>query len=132
MITEVLRVKEFSVERLGKCVMPENAQSGPPEFKLKIVDIEEDEIRNFQVPSFVNYVNVWRFGNDVYVDMGLVTVEQLGVLKPDKEAIVAMYGRFAMSPTTFDELVGRMNQLREQLRLEGLIRDAITETPKAP
>jgi len=111
--------------------MPET-QSGPPEFKIKIVDIEEDEIRNFQVPSFVNYVNVWRFGNDVYVDMGLVTVEQLGVLKPDKEAIVAMYGRFAMSPTTFDELVGRMNQLREQLRLEGLIRDAITETPKAP
>lgn len=110
--------------------MPENVQSGTPEFKVKIVDIEEDEIRNFQVPSFVNYVNVWRFGNDVYVDMGLVTVEQLGISKPDKEATVAMYGRFAMSPMTFDEVVGRMTLLREQLKSEGLIRDGAT--PKAP
>jgi hypothetical protein len=112
--------------------MTENAQSGPPEFKIKIVDIEEDEIRDFQVPSFVNYVNVWRFGNDVYVDMGLVTVEQLGVLKPDKEATVAMYGRFVMSPITFDDVVGRMTSLRELLKSEGLIRDGTVETPRAP
>jgi hypothetical protein len=110
--------------------MPEDAQSGPAEIKIRIVDIEDDEVRNFQVPSFVNYVNVWRLSNDVYVDMGLVTVEQLG-LKPGTDPTVAVYGRFAMSPTTFDELVGRMNQLREQLRSQGLIRDGITETPKA-
>lgn len=111
--------------------MPENVQSGPPDIKIKIVDIEDDEVRNFQVPSFVHYVNVWRLGNDVYVDMGLVTVEQLGGLQPGTDATVAMYSRFAMSPTTFDELVGRMNQLREQLRSEGLIRDGTAETPKA-
>jgi hypothetical protein len=55
---------------------------GTPEIKIEIVDIEEDPIRNYQVPSIVNYVNVWRFGNDVYVDMGLVTVEQRSLLKP--------------------------------------------------
>lgn len=79
--------------------MPEDAQTGPPGLKVRVVDIEADEIRNFQVPAFVNYVNVWRLGSDVYVDMGLVTVEDLGALKPDiGQATVAIYDRFVMSP----------------------------------
>ena len=116
----------------GECLMPENVQGGTPEFKIKVIDIEADDVKNFQVPSFVNYVNVWRFGNDVYVDMGLVTVEELGALKPGAEVTAAMYDRFVMSPMTFDDLVGRMTLLREQLKSERLIRDATTETPKAP
>ncbi|MGD0361430.1 MAG: hypothetical protein ABSC93_11200 [Bryobacteraceae bacterium] len=113
--------------------MPEDAQTGPPGLKVRVVDIEADEIRNFQVPTFVNYVNVWRLGSDVYVDMGLVTVEDLGALKPDiGQATVAIYDRFVMSPATFDELAGRMTLLRGQLKAEGLIRDGAIETPKAP
>jgi len=110
--------------------MPENAQSGPPEFKIKVVDIEADEIRDFQVPSFVNYVNVWRYGNDVYLDMGLLTVEELGVLKPGTEVTAAMYDRFVMSPLTFEDLVRRMTLLREQFKSEGLIRDGAIDAPK--
>jgi hypothetical protein len=116
----------------GECLMPENTQVGTPELKIKVVDIEADEVKDFQVPSFVNYVNVWRFGNDVYVDMGLVSVEELGAWKPGVELTAAMYDRFVMSPMTFDDLVGRMTLLREQLKSEGLIRNATIETPKTP
>lgn len=112
--------------------MQENTQSASPEFKVKVVDIEAEEIQNFQVPSFVNYVNVWRFGNDVYIDMGLVTAEKLRDLKPGAEVTAAMYDRFVMSPMAFDDLVGRMILLREQLKSEGLIRDGTSEAPQAP
>lgn len=111
--------------------MPEDAQSGSSEFKINVVDIEADEVKSVQVPSFVNYVNVSRFGNDVYLDMGLVTVEQLNALKPVNEVTAAMYDRFVMSPTTFDEPFERMTLLRSQLRSEGLIRDGANEPPKA-
>lgn len=76
---------------------PENAQSGPPEFKIS--------------KSFVNYFNVWRYGNDVYLDMGLVN-------------------RFVMSPVTFDDLVRRMTPLRERFKSEGQIRDGTIDTTK--
>ena len=109
--------------------MPEDTQSGLPGLKIRVVDIEADETRNFQVPSFVNYVNVWRVGAEVYVDMGIVTVEEF--LKPGAEVTAAMYDRFIMSPTTLDDLVGRLTLPREELRSKGLIPDGTVETAKA-
>jgi hypothetical protein len=49
--------------------------------------------------------------------MGLVTVEEPGALKPGGEVKAAMYDRFVMSTTTFDDLAGRMSLLRGQLKL---------------
>jgi len=101
--------------------MAEGPQVGSSELKLKIVDIDADVVQNFQVPSYVNYVNVWHHRNDVFVDMGLVTIEQLAAFTSgtESEATVAIYDRFVMNPTTFEELFTRMNLLREQLRSQG-------------
>lgn len=104
--------------------MPEDALT-MPEVKFKTVDIEADEFQDFQVPSYVNYVNVWHFRNDVFIDMGPLTIEQMAASKLDSgaEVRVAMYDRFVMSPITFDELVTRMNLLRDQLKSQGAVQD---------
>lgn len=111
--------------------MQEDASKGPAELKIKIVDIEDDQVKNFQVPSFVNYANVFHVGTDVYLDMGLVTAEQLALLKAGMDATVAIYDRFAMNPSVFDEMVERMVLLRDQLKAKGLIRNAAADQPDA-
>jgi hypothetical protein len=118
----------------GKNTMPEDAHDKPPQVKIKGIDIGADEVQDFQVPSFVNYVYAWQYGNDLYVDMGLLTIEQMDAFKPGggSEVKVAMYNRFVMSAITFEDLYRRMNLVRERLRSQGLVRDEVAEAPKVP
>ena len=112
--------------------MPNDTGSGSPQFKIKTIGIESTELHDFQVATFANYVQLWRYGQDVYVDMALLTVEQMNELKPGGELTIAVHDRFVMSPLTFNDFANRVNIVREQLKAEGLIRDAPSpaETPK--
>ncbi len=64
--------------------MPEEAQD-KQQVNIKGVDIKKAEIQDFEVPSFVNYAYVWHYGGDLYIDLGLLTVEQMAALCRDKE-----------------------------------------------
>jgi hypothetical protein len=110
--------------------MPQDVQSNLSEFKVKSIDVESEELHNFQVPTFVNFANIWRYGQDVYIDMALVTVEQLNTLKPGGEVTIAVYDRFVMSPAIFDDFSKRVNLVSEQLKAEGWVRDATIDTSK--
>jgi hypothetical protein len=113
--------------------MPEDAHDKPPQVKIKGIDIDADELQDFQVPSFVNYVYAWQYGHDLYIDMGLLTIEQMDAFKPGdgSEVKVAIYNRFVMSPVTFEDLFRRMGLVREQLKSQGLVGNEATETLKA-
>src|SRR5579863_1132207 len=67
--------------------MPEDTQD-KPQVTIKGVDIKADEIQDFQVPSFVNYVYLSNHGYDVYIDLGLITIEQMAAFKPGERAEV--------------------------------------------
>jgi len=106
--------------------MPEDTQD-KPQVTIKGVDIKADEFQDFQVPSFVNYVYLSNHGNDVYIDLGLITIEQMAAFKPGEraEVKVAMRNRFVMSPVTFEDLYKRMDLVREQLKSQGLVREGL-------
>ena len=111
--------------------MPQNPDRGVPQFTFKTVGVESEELYDFQVPVFVNSTNVWHYGQDVYLDMALLTVEQMNAiptLNPGDEVTVAVYDRFVMSPSVFDHLAKNIIRVREQLKQEGLVRDEQTET----
>ena len=103
--------------------MPEDARNGAPEFKIKMIGVESDQLADFQVPTFVNSTSIWHYGQDVYVDMALVTVEQMSSLKPGEEVTVAVHDRYAMSPAVFSQFAKRVCQVLEQLKTVGLVRD---------
>lgn len=106
--------------------MAEQPQGAPPEFKVRAVDTDnQEEFENFQIPTFTNYLGIWRHGQDVYLDVGLLTVEQLNTLtsKTGSEVTVAMHGRFVMSPGAFNDFITRAKILCEQLKAEGLTGD---------
>lgn len=103
--------------------MPQDLEGGSQQFRVKTVSVESEEIHDFQVPTFVNSSNVWRHGHDVYVDMQLITVEQVGALKPGAEVTIAVYERFVMNPLALNDLAKKINLVREQLKAEGLLRD---------
>jgi hypothetical protein len=113
--------------------MPEEAQD-KQQVKIKGVDIKKAEIQDFEVPSFVNYAYVWHYGGDLYIDLGLLTVEQMAAFKPGQgaEVKVAMRDRYVMSPITFEDLYKRMNLVREDLKSKGLLREENTEAVRTP
>lgn len=110
--------------------MPQDAPAGLPEYKIKTIGVESTDLADFQVPTFVNSINIWLHGQDVYLDMALLTVEQLNSLQPGSEVTVAVHDRFVMSAFVFDDFAKRVNLFREQLKNKGLIQDAIADTPK--
>jgi hypothetical protein len=110
--------------------MAQDEQARLPECTIKTIGVESTDLADFQVPTFVNSINIWIHGHDVYLDMALLTVEQLNSLQPGSEVTVAVHDRFVMSPFVFDDFVKRANQMREQLRNRGLIQDANSDTPK--
>lgn len=100
--------------------MSEDAQNQQP--TIRTVDVEAEEIQNFQVPAYVNFVNVPQFRADVFIDMGLITIEQMTASRLDagSDVKVAMYDRFVMSLTTFDEMLTQMTRLRDHLKSQGI------------
>lgn len=105
--------------------MADKAKSNDaPKHQVNTVDIESENLKDFQIPSFVNITNIWWFGQDIYMDMALLTVEQMLSMASETETDLAVYDRYVMSIATFDNLVQRMNGLREQLKSAGLIVDA--------
>lgn len=114
--------------------MPQEPQDGSPQFTFKIVGVESEELQDFQVPTFVNSTSVWHYGQDVYLDMALLTVEQMNALptlKSGEELTIAVYDRFVMSPTVFNDLVKKVNKVRDLLKAEGLVRDETNEQAEA-
>jgi hypothetical protein len=110
--------------------MPQDTESGEQPFEVKTIGVESDELADFQVPSFVNSINISQYGQDIYLDMALLTVEQLNNLKPGAKVTVAVYDRFVMSPTVFSDFAKRAAKVREQLKAEGLVRDEDVAAPK--
>jgi hypothetical protein len=110
--------------------MANNTKSNDiPQHRVKPIDIEdEDQLKRFQVPSFVNSTSAWWFGQDIYIDMALLTVDEMLAMPSKTEVNVAIYGRYAMSIATFDSFFQRLNELREQLKIVGLIRNEQTKS----
>jgi hypothetical protein len=106
--------------------MPEDAQSESPEFKIKMIGVESDQLADFQVPTFVNSTSIWHFGQDVYLDLALLTVEQMNALKPGEEVTVAVHDRYVMSPAVFRELAKQVDGALTKLKKEGLVPDGET------
>jgi hypothetical protein len=111
-------------------MMPQDVQAGLPEYRIKTIGVESEELADFQVPTFVNTINIWLHGQDVYLDMALLTVEQLNSLQPGSEVTIAVHDRFVMSPFVFDDFAKRVHVMHDQLKSKGLIQNAIADTPK--
>jgi hypothetical protein len=111
-------------------MMPQDAPAGLPEYKMKTIGVESTELADYQVPTFVNSTNIWLHGQDVYVDMALLTVEQLRSLQPGSDVTVAVHDRFVMSPFVFDVFAKSVSLMHDQLKNQGLIRDATAQAPK--
>ncbi len=93
-------------------------------YKINLVDAENEEaFQNFQFPVFTNYLNLWHYGHDVYLDVALLPIEQLNALAPGAEVTIALHDRYVMSPLVFGEFFKQANRVYEKLRSEGLIRD---------
>jgi len=107
--------------------MPEEARIPVPPSKVETVDVESDKLQDFQIPTFVNCVNIWHFGSDVYVEMALLTIEQMNSYKPGGDLTVVIHDRYAMSPRVFDDFARRVSLVRGQLIAEGLIPNATAE-----
>jgi len=99
--------------------MPDDVRSEGAEFQIKALDIEDEAIKNYQIPSYTNFFQVWNFGSDVFIDMGLVTVESLMNLSPGDVAPVAFHDRFVMNVAQFDTFVKRLNVVHEALQKSG-------------
>jgi hypothetical protein len=110
--------------------MPQDLESGAQPFEVHTIGVESEELADFQVPSFVNSIKISQFGHDVYVDMALLTVEQLSNLKPGAKVTVAVYDRFVMSPAVFSDFAKRAASVRDQLKAEGLVKDEDVSAPK--
>ena len=103
--------------------MSEDVQGDSPEFRVKMIGAESDQLADFQVPTFVNTASIWHFGQDVYLDMALLTVEQMNGLRPGQEVTVAVHDRYAMSPAVFNQLAKQVDRILAQLKKEGLVPD---------
>jgi hypothetical protein len=110
--------------------MPQDTERGEQPFEVKTIGVESDELADFQVPKFVNSINISQYGQDVYLDMALLTVEQLNNLKPGAKVTVAVYDRLVMSSTVFSDFAKRAGIVQEQLKAEGLVRDEDVVAPK--
>ena len=60
--------------------MPPETPVGLPAYKIKTIGVESTELADFQVPTFVNSIEIWAYGQDVYVDMALLTVDRKSVV----------------------------------------------------
>lgn len=110
--------------------MPQEPQAGSKHLSYRIVGVDSEELQDFQVPTFVNSTGVWHFGENVYLDMALLSVEQMNALptlKEEGELTVAVYDRFVMSPSVFSDFAKKVNKVRERLKAEGLVRDETTQ-----
>jgi len=54
-------------------MMPQDEPGALPEYKIKTIGVESEALADFQVPTFVNSIDIWLHGQDVYVDMALLT-----------------------------------------------------------
>ena len=81
---------------MGECRVPQDEPGALPEYKIKTIGVESEDLADFQVPTFVNSIDIWLHGQDVNVDMALLTVEQLRSLQPGSEVTVAVHDRFVM------------------------------------
>jgi hypothetical protein len=124
------RLRAGSDRPIGEFMMPQDAPAGLPGYKIKTIGAESTELADFQIPTFINSINIWFQGQDVYIDMALLTVEQLRSLEPGSEVTVAVHDRFVMSPSVFDAFAKSANQMHDQLKKQGLIQDAKAEPAK--
>ncbi len=96
------------------------------------IDIASDRLEAYQVPSFVNHVNLWWFGQDIYIDLAVWTVEQMLAMKdPAAKVDIGIYDRYVMSIATVETLRSRLNTLYSQLVAAGLLKDAETKSQTA-